>query len=497
MPQEETIQEITFQVPGDYTVPILFQSLSPKDTSFALSLGAQAYSLMTKEGQKLRHETLFKQLQAQASGEYEPRLETLQKQVTQSQEAISTLKRHLQEEEERRRQVEQKVREEERRNREELLQEKNSRISSLEIQLKIQLQTVEQSMRDNSRSIQESFQSFKESFLKTASGSKKKGEHGEQVFQEIAQRAFGSVPCGERFSLEAVGTEGHQGDIHMYWRNHKLLFEVKHYTRNVDEKEIKKFHRDMEQGKDMSIGVLVSLTTGIVGHSKAGSVDIEVLRDGRLCIYLSNLLDQQDPVDFLQSLKPFLETFLQLKDSQSTIPDTAGSEAEAKLERFETQRTMILKLLQHHQENTRIFKNNLQNAKKKQEQIWNDLSVDMLKAEHDIKLLLETLLDVHGSKDTTSDSTEQPLLLPSYIFYKTDLAMYNDKERKFLQILLDQFTCEEEASCTKKELKDVMKPMGYSDELVNKYCERFFLENVWEKGKKSFKCLRRRVDLSV
>jgi len=154
-------------------------------------------------------------------------------------------------------------------------------------------------------------------------------------------------------------------------------------------------------------------------------------------------------------------------------------------------------LLQHHQENTRIFKNNIQNAKKKQEQIWTELSVDMLKIEHDTKLLLETLLDVHGTKEPTSDSNEQPLVLPSYVFYKTEFAMYNDKERKFLQTLLEQFTCDEEASCTKKELKDTMKPFGYSDEAVNKYCEKFFLESAWEKGKKSFKCLRRRIDSSV
>jgi len=486
-----SIQEITFQVPASYTVPSLYQSLDPEGTAHALTLGAQAYTLMTKEGQKLRHETIFQQLQAQASSEYEPQIESLQKQVVKSNDIVNTLKKHLQEEEERRRQVEQQIRQEERRNREELLQEKNSRIQSLEQQVKTQFQTVEQTMKENSRSLHDSIQSFKESFLKTSSASKKKGEQGEQLFQEIVQKAFGSVSCRDRFVLESVGAEGHQGDLHMFWNGHKILMEVKNYTRSVDDKEVKKFHRDMEQGRDMSIGILVSLNTGIVGHSKTGSVDIEELRDGRFCIYISALFDQTDPVHFLQSLKPFLETFLLLKEKQPEAqPQT--SEAEAKVERFELQRTMLLKLLQNHQENTRKFKNTIQNAKKKQEQIWTEIGVDMLSAEHDVKLLLETLLDVHGTQDEQMEMQDE-ITLPSYIFYKTDLVEYTEKENKFLKDLSRNFVYEEDAFCQKKEFKDTFKELGYSEDAVTKYGERFFIESVWKGRKGIVQCMKKRV----
>jgi len=491
-----SLQPITFQVPASYSIPPLYQTLDAEGIATAITLGAQAYILMTKEGQKLCHTTLFQQLQAQAVSEYEPKLELLQKQLTKSNETSATLKKHLQEEEERRRQVEQQIREEERRNREELLKEKNSRIQSLEQQVHTHFQGVEQTMKENNRTLQDSIQSFKESFLKTTTGSKKKGDHGEMLFQTIVQNAFGSVSCRERFVLESVGTEGRQGDLHMTWNNHKLLMEVKNYTRSVDDKEVKKFLRDMEQGRDMSIGILVSLNTGIVGHSKTGCIDIEELRDGRYCIYISNLFEQQDPVQFLQSLKPFLETFLLLREKQLAIQtgsseeSEAETEANAKVERFELQRTMLLKLLQNHQENTRNFKNTIQNAKKKQEQIWIELGVDMLKAEHDVKLLLETLLDVHSIQPQSTD-VQESITLPSYMFYKTDISLYNEKERLFLKDLLTQYTFEEDAVCQKKELKDSMKLLGYSDEIVNKYCERFCLDSVWEKGKKTVKHMKR------
>jgi hypothetical protein len=264
-----------------------------------------------------------------------------------------------------------------------------------------------------------------------------------------------------------------------------VLLEVKNYERSVDDKEVKKFLRDMEEGRDVSLGVLVSLRSGIVGHSKTGMIDLVELRDGRMCIYLTHFLTHQDPVQFLQSLKPFMETFLLLREKHAPI--TNVSLAEQQVERFEIQRTILLKLVQNHQESMRKFKNTIQNAKKKQEQIWLEIGIDMREADHQVKLLLETLFDVNS----TAEQEEQVETLPSYVFRITDLSMYNEKERKFVKDLLAKFTIEEDASCPKKELKDVLKPLGYSDEAVSKYCERFLLEDVWEKGKMKVKYFKK------
>ena len=483
MPQEESIQEITLQLPASYNLPPLFESLDPKETALTLTLGAEAYAIVKKEGQKLQHETLFQQLQATAAAEYQPKLEQLQT-------ALQALKQRLQQEEEYRRSTEQRVREEERHNREELLQEKQNRIVSLEQQARQQLQQVEQSMKETSRSLQDQFQLFKDSMLKPAAGSKAKGTQGETVFQELVQKAFGSVSCNEYFELEDVGKEGHQGDLRMNWKGHKLLLEVKNYERSVDDKEVKKFLRDMEEGRDVSLGILVSLRSGIVGHSKTGNVDLVELRDGRICIYLTHFLSQPDPVQFLQSLKPFMETFLQLRDKHSQ-EGNAISAAEQQVERFELQRSVLLKLLNNHLESTRKFKNTIQNAKKKQEQMWLEIGIDMRESEHQVKLLLETLLEINSSPVQEAPSVKSAEHLPSYVFRVQDSSLCNEKERKFLKDLLTHFTVDEEATTPKKELKDVLKPLGYSEDAVNKLCERLLLEDVWEKGKQKVKYLQR------
>ena len=84
--------------------------------------------------------------------------------------------------------------------------------------------------------------------------------------------------------MEEVGKEGHQGDLRMTWKNHRIMWEVKNYTRNVETKEVTKFLRDMSECKDVSLGVMVSLNSGIAGHTKAGNIDLEELQDGRICI---------------------------------------------------------------------------------------------------------------------------------------------------------------------------------------------------------------------
>jgi hypothetical protein len=349
-------------------------------------------------------------------------------------------------------------------------------------------------MKESNRSLIEGFQSFKESFVKVSSGSKKKGEQGEMVFQDIIQRAFGSVSCSEYFDIESVGKEGHQGDLRMIWKGHKILLEVKNYERSVDDKEVKKFLRDMEEGSDVSLGIMVSLTSGIVGHTKTGGVDIVELRDGRFCLYLTNFLSHLEPVLFLQGLKPFMETFLAVKEKQSgKEKDTSISEAQ--IERFEVQRSILLKLLQNHLESTRKFKNTIQNAKKKQEQMWLEIGVEQRESEYQVKLLLETLLEVNTITESTTNQeyATEALQLPSYIFRNTELEYYTEKEKCFLKELLANFEISEEYVCGKKDIKDTLKNAGYTEDSITKLCERLFLEDVWEKGKQKVKYFKKRI----
>jgi len=483
---QEAVQEITLELPADYTVPQLFYTSDPSTTAQILTLGVQCYTTMTKEGQKLRHETLFQELQAQAAQEYTPKLQTLQKAAKEAEDLITAMKRRIQQEEEQRLSMERRIREEEQRNREALLQEKNSRIASLEQQVKTQFSAVEQSLKES----KESFQTMKDSFLKASTGSKKKGIRAELLIKDMLQQTFGSVGRDEFFHLECKGTEGYQGDIHMNWKDHKVLVEVKHYDRSVDGEEVRKFLRDMEQSRDMSLGILISLESGIVGHTKSGNVDIQELRDGRLCLYLSNFFSHSDPTLFLQSLKPFMETVL-LKKGTQVHKEDSESEAAMQVARFTLQRSMLLKLLNAHYESTRKCKHTMVNAKKKHDQIWLELEGELRKSEHEVKLLLETLLDTEQSDDQQEITQQEQLTLPEFVFRTTDLMTYSEKEKQFLKDFCANFTFDTTYSCAKKEVKDSLKPLGYSDETVTKFCERFLLEDVWEKGRQKLKYVQK------
>jgi hypothetical protein len=471
----DNIQEIILQVPINFEIPNIFNSLPPDEVGRILKLGAISYEIIQQEGNKSDHDVLYSSLKKEASKQYQPIIDTLQKQYTASSELAVNLKQRLQNEEASRLDLERRIRDEERRNREDLLKEKDTRITSLEQQMRMTLSNVEQGMKDSSRSLTEGFHAFKEHLLKNT-GSQKKGVQGEGVFMNYVQRVFGSGGIKEEFTLEDVGKEGHQGDLRMRWKGHKVLWEVKNYGRNVDQKEVTKFLRDMEENKDISVGIMVSLTSGITGHQKTGNIDLQELPDGRMCIFINYFLKNEDPTCLLQSLMPFIETFLNIKKIEDNNQEP---EIKLQIERFEYQRSVLIRLLKNHEESTRKFKNVMMNAKKKNDQIWIELTTEMRESEYQVKLLIETLLD-KGSDD---NDDIQEIRLPEYIFRNTDIKMYNEKERVFITDTLKSFTFSEDYSMSTKHIKEIYKTLGYSEDAVNKMRQRIFNDSAWEKGK--------------
>lgn len=464
---------IKLEVPEDYQLPVFFNSLSPEETGRVLVFASVAYTSIKNDGCKLENEELYKSLTVDAKKKYEPIINLLKSEKQIVEENLSGIKRKLEEQTTSSIDTERRIREEEKRNREEILKEKDLRISFLESQIKNTLVTFEQGLKETSRSVSDKLDSVKDQMLKS-SGSQKKGEHGEIILKDCIQRAFGSGNIRDEFSLEDVGKEGHQGDMHMKWIKHMVLWESKNYTRSVNQEEVNKFLRDMETNPTISLGVMVSLTSGITGHQKTGGIDIQELRDGRMCIYINNFLKNEDPTSFLQSLKPFMETFINYRKPLSIEEST---DTQMQIEHFELQRTIVLRLLQNHQESTRRFKNTLANAKKRSDEIWTGLVVEMREAEHQVKLLLETMLDNSMSEKTKS--TE----LPDYIFSNTNITMYNEKERKFIEDTCKAFIFSEDYSTTSKCVKEIYKNLGYSEDTVNNMRHKIFTETMWGKGK--------------
>ena len=479
---QTSLQEITFHVPSDYELPPLYTELNEDETAIALNLGIYAYELTKSHGEELTNKELAEKFKKAAHAKFEPELLTLKTQ-------LQTLQQTLQDEKDRRLNIEKSVREEERRNREELLNEKTMRIQSLETQLKDLGTTI----RESNRSLTDTFQNFKDQLLKNTTGSKKKGELGESVFETILERAFGSGSLQDSFDVQNVGSEGHQGDLRMHWQGHRFLLEVKHYERNVDGKEVTKFLRDMEESKDCPVGIMISLTTGITGHMKAGKLDIEMLHDGRMCIYLNSFLHHEDPVSLLQSMKPFLEVFLKAYSTnanQTSDSNQDESRAERQLELFQQQRKTVLKVLQSHEEQTRKMKNTLLNAKKKHEQSWIEIMSEMRDCEHRMKLLIETMFEFSIEEDTDADTDTDLSSLPGYVFRTTDIAMCTEKERKFLEDTCKHFDFHEDYKVSTKDAKEVYKKLGYSEDALTTMRTRLFQEDVWERGKKEIKYMR-------
>jgi hypothetical protein len=497
MPRPKTA-EVTFIVPAEYTVPRLYDDADPDSTAHMLTLGAKAYEILEAEGRKLEHDTLYSQLKQQAADEHLPKLKGAEEALAEAQrrfaqdekahqELAESLKRRLQREEQVNQEIEARVREEERKARAELLAEKDKQITDM----REQVSALTKSLKEMDRSIQDSLFSFKEQILKSSSNSKRKGDQGEAVFADYLRRAFGSVQRGEAFDVTNIGSEGHQGDIQMLWRGHKTMWEIKNYSTTVDQKEVSKFLRDMQEAKDVSLGVMVSMTTGIVSRTKPGNVDIEELADGRICVYLTNFMTEtQDPVLYLQSLKPFLETFLHHHAAASAQTSKQSEESATRqlVERFESHRGVVMRLLKKHEEATRRFKNTILNAKKKSESIWLDIMTEMREAESNVKLLLETMLEL----DAEDSSSSPPLsTLPSYLFRNTDQALYGQKERKCLEELLKcgaEF--HEDYSMTKKDLREALKGCGYAEDVLGKLLEQLFTEDAWNKGKPLVKYVR-------
>jgi hypothetical protein len=461
---------IKLEVPEDFQVPTFFNSLSPEETGRVLTLASAAYISIKTEDDKLENKEVYKTLIAEAEKKYEPRLESLKAENLSITETLSGLKRKLQEETTARIDTERRVREEEKRNREEILKEKDSRIQALESQVKNTLVTFEHGLRESSRSLTDKLESVKDQMLKT--GSQKKGAAGEVILTDCIQKAFGSGGIRDEFSLEDVGKEGHQGDMHMKWMKHTVLWESKNYTRSVNQEEVNKFLRDMETNPTISLGLMVSLTSGIVGHQKNGGIDIQELRDGRICIYINNLLKHEDPTTLLQSLKPFMETFI---NNRKPLTLEENTESQQQIEHLNLQRTIVLRLLQNHYDSTRKFKNTLANAKKRSDEIWTGLTVEMRESEHQVKLLLETIQDNTKPESSTTE-------LPVYIFRHTTLSMYNDKERKFIEDTRKIFTFSEEYNSSSKTVKEIYKTIGYNEGVVDSMRPKIFNDNFWGKG---------------
>ena len=107
----------------------------------------------------------------------------------------------------------------------------------------------------------------------------KKGQLGENIVSQALIKRYPS------WDIIDMSHDNYSGDLHA--KNTEIgdiLYEIKHYTTNINKEQVTKFYRDLDN-TGCKYGIFVSHTSGIVGRK---NIEWE-LKSGKLCIYVSNI----------------------------------------------------------------------------------------------------------------------------------------------------------------------------------------------------------------
>ena len=109
-----------------------------------------------------------------------------------------------------------------------------------------------------------------------------KGQLGEEEFADLA--------AGQGWGLERTAKESRSCDYRGDIAGMPVFFEIKAHERRVATAEVDKFKRDMNEHPEVGAGVFLALHTGIVGARGGATFWTEYTGDGRLLIFLSDVL---------------------------------------------------------------------------------------------------------------------------------------------------------------------------------------------------------------
>lgn len=453
---------VTFTVPVSFQLPTFYTNASPERTAFALRIGAQAIGYFYNTIADEVREECNAEVVTQLEKKHTRRSEQLEREKRIVEENLDHLKAKMKVDEQYQVGIRQQVQEEMQSLYKTLLEEKDRQIHRLESQVSLEMRT-----------LQEKFQTVKDSVSRNF-GSQEKGKAGEGTMEDLIKKAFGSA---QGFDLQTTATEAQRGDYLMAYKASKVMWEVKNYTRMVNKDEVEKLHRDMRSNPEIAVAFMVSLQSGIVGHTKAGDIDLERLEDGRFILYLDNLFKREDPLLYLQSLRPFLDILDGKKESNTMLE----SEEIAKLE-------FKMKIVQHvllnHQKTLAQLHNSLFQQKKKTDQMNAELLAYIKQAEAECVNSLRELLgeQKHSVDEITS-------YLSPETFTKQSLLDCSETQKKFLTWLKENCEKDEGAELESKKFQEAYKKQ-FKSEKEQKEIRELFTDSVWPKGGKKVRGFR-------
>jgi hypothetical protein len=122
------------------------------------------------------------------------------------------------------------------------------------------------------------------------------GKEGELTFAELAA-TFNDF---QGFELIDKHSESKKGDYHLRFEEFDVLVDAKNYKNNVPSKEREKIKKDLIANSHIHFAWLISLNTDI-DTCKKSPVMYELV-DGRYVVYVNNLLQYNNPQQFLRIL---------------------------------------------------------------------------------------------------------------------------------------------------------------------------------------------------
>jgi hypothetical protein len=448
-----TLRHITIQIPIEFTIPTLYMDGSAERIALALTLGAEAVSHIEKSAQDLLHDKSQQEAVHEATKEFERSTQALSLKIKRAEEAAraSSLRVEAMEADAAnlRGQIQREV------------------TSSFETILKAkdqQLFHAQEALDKAMDSVGRKVEALQNSMTKTFASSKEKGTLGETIMESLLKKAY---DC----NVLVISKEQQTADIRVSRNQADYLWEVKNYTRMVTSDEIEKLRRDLRLHPDVRGGVLVSLRQGIVGRSRGGDIDVEFLEDGRFILFISHFMAQDDPVFYLQTLRPFFDTI-------EAMAKPVKEDTEA-IRTLEIKAALMTNLLRSHATSVTKHKNALVGHKKRTDTMFAEFQGYILEAEAQLQTILRVAM---GGDETSATLQAESTTMLSPLFNKRCLADYaEDRTREFIKWLLSQTTQYEGSQI---EIKDVVEKgkADFSEKFIRSMREEIFQEAAWPKG---------------
>lgn len=454
---------LTLKLPKGFTLPLLYLTTDAEKIALALTLGSQAVSYLEKEALVAAREETSEEAVKEVTKEFERQAATTATKLKKAEETYRSAQLRIEAMEADASQLRSQIQRE-------VTQTFEAILKSKDQQLKHSQEALDKAMETVGKRVE----SLQNSMTKTFASSKEKGTLGEMIMETHLKKAY---DC----NVYVVSKEQQTADIRMTRGEANYLWEVKNYTRMVSSEEVEKFRRDLRLHPDVLGGILVSLRHGIVGKSRGGDIDVEFLEDGRFVLFISNFMSQDDPIFYLQTLRPLFDTV------EATAKPVKG-DADA-VRALEMKAALMTNLLRSHATSVTKHRNALVGHKKRSDTMFAEFQAYIMEAEAQLHTILRVAMG--GEEATVTHEAELATALPTKIFKKEFLSEYvDDRTREFIKWLLTQVEAQEGSQIEIKDLVERGQKSTFSEKFVRGCREDVFEETAWIKGARCITGLR-------